>query len=403
MLKSLYELSNDPRRALSELITRYGTVDETDLLRDVEKLLVDVSVQPDLIERIENVYAEDDSLRVATIRGPLGLCLFLDLVTRASLHETAPISIVGDARLLLDDPMVKKSMHSVYKLGDRDLEDCDLSEADLYQVGTTSMILDCETKAPNKSRVALKCVLPRHFAVRAITEGAKQSAERHGAILSIAPTVYGSNERVVMMEFIPGRTLAARFEDDHVDPVPGDATGEERAKQRALGRVHIEFIRELGRKLCDVLEKLSEREQCHLDLSPRNIILTCESPLDVRLIDFGRNFAIADGVASSLALARASVYVEPQMITRQRSGDWRSDCYSLGIILLEAAARQPLHRETIARELWRLWTGEHSWDGAPGLARIIEDLIDAEPAQRLVFMDAPDDNRACAVASGTRA
>jgi hypothetical protein len=44
--------------------------------------------------------------------------------------------------------------------------------------------------------------------------------------------------------------------------------------------------------------------------------------------------------------------------------------------------------ERYLAELWRLWTGEHSWDGAPGLARIIEDLIDAEPSQRLVFMKA---------------
>jgi hypothetical protein len=98
--------------------------------------------------------------------------------------------------------------------------------------------------------------------------------------------------------------------------------------------------------------------------------------------------SIIDTVAKTRPSRRIDVsycaiqIVEPQMITRQRSGDWRSDCYSLGIILLEAAARQPLHRETIARELWRLWTGEHSWDGAPGLARIIEDLIDAQPDQR---------------------
>ncbi len=90
----------------------------------------------------------------------------------------------------------------------------------------------------------------------------------------------------------------------------------------------------MGHKLCDTLALLSADGQCHLDLSPRNIILLHEEPLELRLIDFGRNFAIAEGVASSLALARASVYVEPQMITRRRTGDWRSDCYSLGIILL---------------------------------------------------------------------
>jgi serine/threonine protein kinase len=388
MLKSLYELSADCDTAVAELIERYGSAGEAKLLRDVERVLADVSVQPDLIARIAAVHRRLASIDShPEIRGPIGLCLFLDLATRASLHETPPRELLDEAKEPLADDAVKSSLRLLYKLDDDDdLKNCSLADAELHQIGTTSVILECERTTP-KTGVALKCVLPRHFSVRAITQGAEQYGERHKAILSIAPKVYGSNERAVMMEFVHGRTLAERLKEDHVPLEPDDPTGEARARNRALRRPDIEFIRELGKKLCDVLEKLHAKDQSHLDLSPRNIILIQEDSLDLRLIDFGRNFAIAEGVASSLALARASVYVEPQMITRHRAGDWRSDCYSLGIILLEAAARQPLHRETIARELWRLWTGEHSWDGAPGLARIIEDLIDAEPSQRLVFME----------------
>jgi serine/threonine protein kinase len=388
MLKSLYELSSNPDDALASLTERYRATDETDLLKDVEKLLADVSVQPEVIAKIAAAYKHRQAQSYPAIRGPLGLCVFLDLVTRASLHEIAPRDILQEARAVLGESVVKASLRTLYKLDHNDdLKLCNLEQAHLHEIGTTSIIIDCETNASPKVRVALKCVLPRHFSVRAITDGAMRYGEHHQAVLSIAPKVYGSNERAVMMEFIPGRTLASRLADDHVEHQPNDPKGEKRAAKRALGRTHIEFIRELGRTLCDVLETLNESGQSHLDLSPRNILIVQEEPLAVRLIDFGRNFAIAEGVASSLALARASVYVEPQMITRQRAGDWRSDCYSLGIILLEAAARQPLHRETIGRELWRLWTGEHSWDGAPGLARIIEDLIDADPGQRLAFMN----------------
>jgi serine/threonine protein kinase len=389
MLTSLYELSADRDTAVAELIERYGDTGEADLLGDVEQLLADVSVQPDLIARIAAVHRRLMSIDAhPSIRGPIGLCLFLDLATRASLHETPPAKLFAEAREPLADHAVKSSLRVFYKLDD-DMKDCSLDDAELHQIGTTSVILECEKETP-KAGVALKCVLPRHFSVRAITQGAKQYSERHKAILSIAPEVYGSNERAVMMEFVHGRTLAERLEDDQVPNEPDDPTGVARARKRALRRPHVDFIRALGKELCDVLETLHAKKQCHLDLSPRNVILVHEEPLDVRLIDFGRNYAIAEGVASSLALARASVYVEPQMITRHRVGDWRSDCYSLGIILLEAAARQPLDRETIARELWRLWTGEHSWDGAPGLARIIEDLIDAEPRQRLAFLSDQD-------------
>lgn len=387
MLTSLYELNTDCEAAVTELVDRYGDTGKAELLVDIERLLADVSVQPDLIARIAAVHRRLASIDAhPAIRGPVGLCLFLDIVTRASLHETPPPELLEEAKEPFADDAVKSSLRVLYKLDDDDdLKDCSLEDAELHQIGTTSVILECERMTP-KTGAALKCVLPRHFSVRAITQGAKQYGARHKAILSIAPEVYGSNERAVMMEFIHGRTLAERLQDDQVHNEPDDPTGETKARKRALRKPHVDFIRALGKELCDVLEKLHAKNQCHLDLSPRNIILVHEDPLDVRLIDFGRNFAIAEGVASSLALARASVYVEPQMITRQRAGDWRSDCYSLGIILLEAAARQPLHRETITRELWRLWTGEHTWDGAPGLARIIEDLIDAEPRQRLAFM-----------------
>jgi serine/threonine protein kinase len=396
VLNSLYELSGDPRNALAQLLERFGADGEVELLQEVERLLADVSVQPDVIESIERAYEFPEVLIPPTIRGPLGLSLFLDLVTRASLHERPQEEFFVQASAFLRDDAVKASLRALYRLDeDALLRDCKLDDATLHEIGTTSVILECEKSNP-KELVALKCVLPRHFTVRAITEGARQYGERHRAILSIAPTVFGSNERAVMMEFVEGRTLAQHFEADQLaDPRPGDPRGEQLARTRALGGTQIEFIRQLGRTLCDVLEALHAKDQCHLDLSPRNIILVRERyPLEVRLIDFGRNFAIADGVSSSLALARASVYVEPHMITHERRGDWRSDCYSLGIILLEAAALRPLHRETIAAELWRLWTGEHAWDGAPGLARIIEDLIDAEPEQRLVFVGAEAPERA---------
>jgi serine/threonine protein kinase len=391
-MKSIYELNADPEQGLDELIGTFGRNGEAALLEEAEKLLADVSVQPDLMARIDAVFCLPRASTYPAIRGPLGACIFLDLVTRASLHEVPAVDLRTSAQALLLDDMVRDSLRFVYRLDEsHELAECDLSQVDLHEIGTTSVILDCCRSTPPNERVALKCVLPRHFGVRAITDAALHYGQRYGAVLSVAPKVYGSNERAVVMEFVAGRTLAERFAEDHVPEQPDDPKGKKRAELRALGSAHIAFIRELGHKLCDVLAQLSVDGQCHLDLSPRNIILMHEDPLDIRLIDFGRNFAIAEGVASSLALARASVYVEPQMITRQRVGDWRSDCYSLGIILLEAAARQQLNRDSINQELWRLWTGEYLWDGAPGLARIVEDLIDAEPDQRLAFIERSSD------------
>lgn len=386
MSNVLYELSDDPDDALGALLERYGD-SEVELLKDVEALLADVSVNPETVARICAVYDSRACADHRAIRGPLGLCLLLSEVTTASLREHQPDAVFERANALLGAAEVRESLRSLYRLADDEaLQGCDLDDAWLYKIGTTSMIVRCETLATPKRPVVLKCVLPRHFSVRAIAEDTERCRERHKAVLSLAPAVYGSNERAVMMELIEGPTLAERLQGRQVLDDPDDRNGERQARKRALGQADIAFIRDLGRTLCDALARLHRSGQCHLDLSPRNIIIVGEKPLTARLIDFGRNFAIAEGVASSLALARASVYVEPAMVAHQREGDWRSDCYSLGIILLEAAARRPLHRATIARELWRLWTGEHPWDGAPGLARIIEDLIDAHPDQRLTFM-----------------
>lgn len=448
MLKSLYDLSDKPAEALQELIERYdssgdgrdadasvlkavdrvlvasavqvdvrqkvtqrleyGGLDRSEiasncpnLLRDVEALLSDVSVQPDVKQRIRAVYELQNTTSYPAILGGLGLYLCLDLATAASLQESSgeqlhQESLEDDTRpeprreaanTIFQQPSVKASLRSVYSLSD----DCDLEAAQLYRIGTTSLIIDCEKRAEGRTgapeRIALKCVLPRHFSVRAITDSTRDYKMRHKILHHSAPKIYDSTDRTVMMEFIEGETLAERLEADYVPELPDDTTGEARAELRALHLEDIEFIRELSHALCDVLSQLNAKRQWHCDLSPRNIILTRTEPLELRLIDFGENYAIAEEVGSSPALIRASVYVEPQLLARERSGDWQSDCYSLGIILLEAASKQPIRRETIAAELWRLWTGDPPWDGAPGLARIIEDLTDQEPEYRLAFMD----------------
>jgi hypothetical protein len=110
----------------------------------------------------------------------------------------------------------------------------------------------------------------------------------------------------------------------------------------------------------------------------------------IRLIDFGQNFAITERVGSAAAYRRASLYVAPELVQGTSEGSWRCDAYSLGIILLEAAAITELRREDLAFELERLWQGERPWEGAPQIGRIVDELLDDEMNQRLVLYEGPD-------------
>jgi hypothetical protein len=201
-----------------------------------------------------------------------------------------------------------------------------------------------------------------------------------------------------VMDFVEGPTLADLIED-RIPTVPPNVTAKEAARLRAPGQEHIEFIRNVLSALCEVLGDLYEEGRNHLDLSPSNIIVTSkpEEPVEVTLIDLGHNFAVTERVGSSTAIRRAALYVAPELIddgARYRDGSpdaWRCDAYSLGVILLEMTARRRIEKDDFTRELERLWEGDGEWNGALGLGRVVDELIDVDPQRRLLLMP-PEEN-----------
>jgi serine/threonine protein kinase len=390
----LYDLSDDPARAIAEIRTYcavpQGEDDPGDargrLLGAVRGPLVDDDyVDPRISARVEKVLrrvdeAEDD------IRGPLGLYLCLSKALACALSPEPAPGLLSEARSLFDEAPTKDSFRVFYALSD----DYDLRGAELHRVGTTSLILRCPTRPraeiDRPPVVALKCLLPRYHKVRAITESTHAYKEEHSIRLDGVPFVYSSTPLTIAMDFIDGPTLADVLESR---VVPDHRSPEQQTLERALTERDIEFIREVGLAICSKLSELARHgNRHHLDLSPSNIILVNGQgdPIRVALIDFGHNFAIGERVGTSAAFRRASLYVAPELLDHPSIDDWRCDAYSLGVILLEAAAKRRIQREDIAGELDRLWQGERPWDGAPGLARAIEELIDHEPSQRLALM-----------------
>jgi len=163
-------------------------------------------------------------------------------------------------------------------------------------------------------------------------------------------------------------------------------------------------VRETVAVLRDVARALAYahgRDVVHRDIKPDNILLTAGSAV---VTDFG----VAKAITASRARAREAHPVGPAAITahgiavgtpaymspEQAAGDprtdHRSDLYSLGIVAYEMlSGAVPFHgaspQQVIASHLTRtpppIYT--RRYDVPKGLARIVADLLEKEPARRM--------------------
>jgi hypothetical protein len=137
----------------------------------------------------------------------------------------------------------------------------------------------------------------------------------------------------------------------------------------------LEAVRDIGLALCRALRTLSERTHNGHDNLALSSILVVEDPsgLDVNLVDFAAD-APEEHEESSLRFMRGY----PSSTIR--------DAYGVGIAMLQTATPYRIvidgqsTAETVQRALADLW------GDAPGFARIIEDLVDGKPSQRLLML-----------------
>ncbi len=254
-------------------------------------------------------------------------------------------------------------------------DDIDFGTVRYHKSGTTSFIIDCYGTQPvDKSRArrhyALKCVLFPWNKLTAIATATDEYAEFYGRNRTPEVVVqpYASTARWVLMPFQEGNTLydeLAAFESD---------------KRNRSARKRVDKALSTGRTLLRALDRLARgteitadhKQRQHQDLSPGNIIVTPDG--QVRLIDLGPNHLYTRQIG--ITEHDDAAYVAPEI----KNQDWSpvADVYSLGIILIRVLCGYAPRDGRVPDEIWNI---------SPPLARLIEDLVEADPGKRLLLTE----------------
>jgi hypothetical protein len=117
-----------------------------------------------------------------------------------------------------------------------------------------------------------------------------------------------------LLEYVPGGTLAALMQ---AGPLPKTA------------------IRRIVQEIAAALNGIHAHHILHRDLKPENVLIRQTSPLELALTDFGIA-SIAAATQHFTSAARTTKYAAPEALTGVL--DVKSDWWSLGMIVLEAAS-----------------------------------------------------------------
>jgi hypothetical protein len=209
--------------------------------------------------------------------------------------------------------------------------------------------------------------LPEHERAERLARARREAANAarlrgNPGIVSVHDLVLEDGEPWLIMELIPGRSLAEHLEAS--GPLPaGDAVRVARAVLSALASCHAAGI-------------------VHRDVKPANVMLTGDGR--VVLTDFGISMVTSESGLTATGQFVGSVdYIAPERINGDRAQP-ASDLFSLGALLYHAVeGAAPFRRDTTAATIWAVLSQQPAPAGRAGrLAPLIAALLDKDPGNR---------------------
>ncbi len=251
----------------------------------------------------------------------------------------------------------------------------------LAPLGSGGMGQVFRARDPRLNReVALKLLPPEYSSDPVRKQRFEQEARaiaalNHPGIVSI----YDVGEGWMVTELVEGDTLRAALQS---------------------GELTILQVVDMGAQIADALAAAHETGISHRDLKPENVVLTRDGR--TKILDFGlakivpplspnlkpedRSTLTSPGVPTG-----TPGYMSPEQVRGQES-DYRSDIFSLGLMLYELLAGKPAFQAESAVEVMHAIVTEEPPElpaNVPdGLRRIIKRCIEKKPAQR--FQSARD-------------
>ncbi|WP_437621215.1 protein kinase domain-containing protein [Sorangium sp. So ce1151] len=160
-------------------------------------------------------------------------------------------------------------------------------------------------------------------------------------------------------------------------------------------------------QVCKALRRAHEVGLIHRDLKPANIFLARQGEEVVKILDFGVAKSTGTGLAADATktgtLIGSPHYMSPEQVRRSKTIDYRSDLWSLGVIIFECITGQlPFPGEELGDVLVEICTGDIpvpsqlAPDLWPELDQFVERALRREPAER--FQSASELARAFASA-----
>ncbi|MDG4788687.1 hypothetical protein O7626_22635 [Micromonospora sp. WMMD1102] len=325
----------------------------------------------------------------------------------AAVDGTAA-AVEAEVAALFEDARILRALAIVYGLANRGHRagvpdpaevwaEIDFSRMRLLRFGTTSFILrgPWKDRQGRRARIALKCVLPPYTQIAAIAAATETYVERYGFRGSAddagdeapasgpgpsahLPEIYASTRAWVAMELVEGRTLEEEMTARLGRTVP-QARFNPRTGKRRPAVLRLDALCDLAPPLFRALAEIQKLGLTHQDLTPSNIIITRDqgygSGLKAVLIDLGRNHLYSRTIGA--LEGREAGYVAPEMKQRTAVVDpARADLYSLGRLLIAIGGADATHGSAVP---------DAFYVRTPLLARFVEDLVERDPARRLLL------------------